>query len=87
VTRTTADWLAVLEPADIWCADVLSWTRLRQTEGYQILGMEQEILCPGGTPLKTLRCPIRIDGAVSTSSVGAPVIGQHTAEIEREFAI
>lgn len=86
-TRRTADWLAVLEPADIWCADVLSWTRLRQTEGYQILGMEQEILCPGGTPLKTLRCPIRIDGAVSTSSVGAPAIGQHTAEIEREFAI
>ncbi len=86
-TRRTADWLAVLEPADIWCADVLSWTRLRQTEGYQILGMEQEILCPGGTPLKTLRCPIRIDGAVSTSPVGAPAIGQHNAEIENEFAI
>lgn len=86
-TRRTADWLAVLEPADIWCADVLSWSRLRQTEGYQILGMEQEILCPGGTPLKTLRCPIRIDGAVSTSPVGAPAIGQHNAEIENEFAI
>ena len=86
-TRRTADWLAVLEPADIWCADVLSWTRLRQTEGYKILGMEQEILCPGGTPLKTLRCPIRIDGAVSTSSVGAPSIGQHTTAIEKEFAI
>ncbi len=86
-TRRTAEWLAVLEPADIWCADVLSWTRLRQTEGYQILAMEQEIFCPGGTPLKTLRCPIRIDGAVSTSPVGAPAIGQHNAEIEQEFAI
>ena len=86
-TRDTAAWLAVLEPADIWCADVLSWTRLRETEGYQILDMEQEIRCPGGTPLQTLRCPIRIDGVVSTSSVGAPAIGQHTAEIEREFAI
>jgi CoA:oxalate CoA-transferase len=86
-TRDTAAWLAVLEPADIWCADVLSWKRLRETEGYQILDMEQEIRCPGGTPLQTLRCPIRIDGVVSTSSVGAPAIGQHTAEIEREFAI
>lgn len=86
-TRNTADWLAVLEPADIWCADVLSWTRLRATEGYQILGMEQEILCPGGTPLKTLRCPIRIDGSVSKSSIGAPAIGQHTADIDAEFAI
>ncbi len=86
-TRPTADWLAVLEPADIWCADVLSWSRLRQTEGYQVLGMEQEILCPGGTPLKTLRCPIRIDGSISTSSVGAPSIGQHNAAIDAEFAI
>ena len=86
-TRNTTDWLAVLEPADIWCADVLSWTRLRGTEGYQVLGMEQEILCPGGTPLKTLRCPIRIDGSVSKSSVGAPAIGQHTAEIDAEFSI
>lgn len=86
-TRPTADWLALLEPADIWCADVLSWSRLRQTEGYQVLGMEQEILCPGGTPLKTLRCPIRIDGSISTSSVGAPSIGQHNAAIDAEFAI
>jgi CoA:oxalate CoA-transferase len=86
-TRGTADWLAVLEPADIWCADVLSWTRMRGTEGYQVLGMEQEILCPGGTPLKTLRCPIRIDGAVSKSSAGAPAIGQHTADIDAEFKI
>lgn len=86
-TRGTADWLAVLDPADIWCADVLSWTRLRQTEGYQVLGMEQEILCPGGTPLNTLRCPIRIDGAVSKSSVGAPAIGQHTADIDAEFSL
>jgi CoA:oxalate CoA-transferase len=86
-TRSTTDWLAILEPADIWCADVLSWTRLRRTEGYQALGMEQEILCPGGTPLKTLRCPIRIDGAVSTSSVGAPAIGQHNAGIDAEFSL
>lgn len=86
-TRDTAAWLAVLEPADIWCADVLSWKRLRETEGYQILGMEQEIRCPGGTPLQTLRCPIRIDGHISKSARGAPAIGQHTAVIDAEFSI
>lgn len=85
--RDTAAWLAVLEPADIWCAEVFSWTRLRETEGYQILGMEQEIRCPGGTPLQTLRCPIRIDGHISKSARGAPAIGQHTAAIDAEFPI
>jgi CoA:oxalate CoA-transferase len=86
-TRPTAHWLSILEPADIWCADVLSWERLRQTEGYRVLDMEQEIRCPGGTPLKTLRCPIRIDGAISKSPLGAPAIGQHNSGIEAEFNI
>lgn len=86
-TRATAHWLSILEPADIWCADVLSWERLRQTEGYRVLDMEQEILCPAGTPLKTLRCPIRIDGGISKSPVGAPAIGQHTGAIDAEFEL
>ena len=86
-TGTTAHWLSILEPADIWCADVLSWERLRRTEGYRVLDMEQEIFCPAGTPLKTLRCPIRIDGAISKSPLGAPAIGQHTADIDAELGI
>lgn len=86
-TQSTAHWLSILEPADIWCADVLSWKRLRQTEGYQVLDMEQEVRCPGGTPLKTLRCPIRIDGEISKSPLGAPAIGQHNSGIEAEFKI
>ena len=86
-TRPTAHWLSILEPADIWCADVLSRERLRQTEGYRVLDMDQEILCPAGTPLKTLRCPIHIDGGISKSPVGAPAVGQHTAAIDAEFSI
>lgn len=86
-TRRTAEWLAVLEPADVWCADVLSWKRLRETEGYRVLDMEQEIRCPGGTPITTLRCPIHIDGSVAKSPRGAPAIGQHTAAIDSEFSL
>ena len=86
-TRTTSDWLSILEPADIWCADVMSWERLRRTDGYRALEMEQEILCPGGTPLQTLRCPIRIDGSIAKSPAGAPAIGQHTSAINDEFGI
>jgi crotonobetainyl-CoA:carnitine CoA-transferase CaiB-like acyl-CoA transferase len=86
-TNTTTHWLSILEPADIWCADVLSWERLRQTEGYRVLDMEQEVLCPAGTPLKTLRCPIRIDGMISKFPIGAPAIGQHTDAINYEFNI
>lgn len=83
--HSTRHWLDILEPADIWCAEVLDWKTLRQTEAYQTLGMEQEVRCPGGSPLQTLRCPIRIDGEIFRSPRGAPAIGQHTQEILAEM--
>ena len=83
--QSTAHWLGILEPADIWCAEVLNWNQLRQTEGYRALDMEQEIVCPGGTPIQTLRCPIRIDGEIFKSHRGSPAIGQHNTQIASEF--
>lgn len=84
-TETTAHWLSILEPADIWCAEVMSWKTLRQTEGYQALDMEQTIYCPEGTPMPTLRCPIRIDGEIYKSPKGAPSIGQDNTTIKATF--
>ena len=84
-TQSTVHWLSILEPADIWCAEVMSWEKLRATPGYRALDMEQEVLCPAGTPLKTLRCPIRIDGEIYKSPAGAPSIGQHSARITTDF--
>ncbi len=80
-TKPTAHWLGILEPADIWCAEVLDYHRLRQTEGYQALEMEQTITCPGGTALRTTRCPIRIDGEIYKSRRGAPALGQDNAHV------
>jgi crotonobetainyl-CoA:carnitine CoA-transferase CaiB-like acyl-CoA transferase len=85
--QTTQYWLDILEPADVWCAEVMNWAQLRKTEGYQTLDMEQTVTCPGGTELKTLRSPIRIDGEIYKSSQGAPLVGQHTDEINEEFSI
>lgn len=85
--QPTSHWLGILEPADIWCAEVMTWEKLRKTDGYRALDMEQTVLCPQGTPLPTLRCPIRIDGEVYKSAKGAPSIGQHTAGIAAEFRL
>jgi crotonobetainyl-CoA:carnitine CoA-transferase CaiB-like acyl-CoA transferase len=65
----------------------MSWEKLRTTDGYRELDMEQVVKCPQGTPLATLRCPIRIDGEIFKSPIGAPAIGQHNAGILREFEI
>ncbi len=87
VTETTAHWLSILEPADVWCADVLTWPQLFAHEGFRVLEMLQTTTRASGTSLETTRCPIRIDGERLTSSVGAPTIGEHNALIEQEFSL
>ncbi|RME90120.1 MAG: CoA transferase [Verrucomicrobia bacterium] len=84
-TKPTADWLAVLEPADIWCAEVLDWKRLRAHEGYRVLGMEQTARRGDGFEHLTTRCPIRINGQRLYAGRGAPDVGEHNERILKEL--
>ena len=62
-TMGTAHWLALLQPADIWCAEVMDWPGLMASDAFGRLKMVQHI--SGATAsLDTLRGPLRIDGAV-----------------------
>ncbi len=86
-SQSTQYWLDILEPRDIWCADVLDWNRLFAHEGFQVLEMVQEVARDENVKMQTLRCPIRIDGERLFSSRGAPRIGQQTEEIMAEFKL
>lgn len=83
--QTTQHWLGILEPADIWCADVLTWSRLFEHEAFRSLDMIQTVGSRPEAVLRTTRCPIRIDGEFLTSPIGAPRIGEHNGEIAEEF--
>lgn len=85
LTRPTRHWLDRLEPADYWCAEVLSWSRLWQTDAFRALDFEQTVVRDDGPALRTTRCPITIDGERLKSPRGAPRVGQHTAQIQTEF--
>lgn len=87
LTRSAAHWLSILEPADIWCAEVLNMQQLMQHEGFRALDMVQQVNRPEGAIMRTLRCPIRIDGDVLKSSQGAPRLGADTDSIRLEFAL
>jgi CoA:oxalate CoA-transferase len=82
---TTAHWLSILEPADIWCAEVLDWKRLLDHDGFKVLGMLQTVRRGTGTTYQTTRCPIRIDGQRLYSEQGSPDLGEHTQLITREL--
>lgn len=83
--QTTEHWLNILEAADIWCSDVFTWPRLLGHEAFKALDMLQEVGRTSGARLVTTRCPIRVDGKIYKSALGAPRVGEHTEEIVREF--
>ncbi len=84
--RSTKEWLALLEPADIWCAEVFDYNTLSVQEGYRILEMEQEVIV-NNNRIKTTRCPIRVDGQLLKSIKGSPALGEHNTAIDKEFAL
>jgi len=84
-TRSTADWLAVLEPADIWCAKVLEWPELMESEGFRALDMLQTVTRDDGVSILTTRSPLRIDGQRPRTTRAAPLIGEQSASIRKEF--
>ena len=87
VNETTSTWISILEPADIWCASVMNYSELVNEEGYKVLNMDISVTTSSGLQITTTRCPIRVDGNFLTSSKGAPLLGEHNEQIEKQFLI
>lgn len=86
-TDTVEAWLAILEPADIWCAKVLNWPELLESEGFGVLDMLQTVGRGDGISLHTTRSPLRIDGIRPKFERAAPHVGEHNAAIWEEFGL
>lgn len=86
-TETTAHWLSILEPADIWCAKVLEWPELLASEGFKVLDMLQTVTRDDGVSIATTRSPIRVDGMRAGTHRAAPLIGEHSDRIREEFGL
>jgi crotonobetainyl-CoA:carnitine CoA-transferase CaiB-like acyl-CoA transferase len=87
LTRTTGEWLGVLEPADFWAAKVNTVHEMLADKGLAFADMIQEVERKNGTRLWTTRCPIRVDGEKLFCRKGSPVLGEDTESIKREFGL
>lgn len=83
--ENTDHWLSILEPADIWCAEVFSWNRLMKHEGFLALDMIQPVVMSDGYTFKTTRCPIVIDREILFSEKGTPRLGENTQQIIQQM--
>ena len=79
--RTTEAWLAILQPADIWCSEVLDWPQVLTSEAFRALDFEQIIKRSDEAELNALRGPIRLNGQTLKSGRAAPLLGEHTDQV------
>jgi crotonobetainyl-CoA:carnitine CoA-transferase CaiB-like acyl-CoA transferase len=86
-TQPTEHWLSILEPADIWCARVLNWDELMASEGFKVLDMLQTVTREDNVSITTTRAPLRIDGKRPRTGRAAPLIGEQSEAIRREFGL
>jgi len=86
-TQSTAHWLSILDPADVWCSEILGWPALLQHEAFKLLKMTRTITSSGGIRMHSLACPIRIDGERPSFDRGAPRLGADTQKIIAEFRL
>ena len=84
-TEATAHWLAILQRADVWCAEVLDWSALVANDAFKVLDMVQTVVREDAVAIRTTRAPFRVDGVRPRSERAAPRIGEHTGAIVAEF--
>jgi CoA:oxalate CoA-transferase len=85
--KTIDEWLAILEPADIWCAKVLTWPEMMASDGFKALDMLQTVTREDNVSILTTRSPLRVDGIRPMVDRAAPRIGEHSEKIRAEFGL
>jgi crotonobetainyl-CoA:carnitine CoA-transferase CaiB-like acyl-CoA transferase len=83
-TRTTAEWLALLEPAGVPCAPVLTRKEVITHPQTIANGVIVESDHPVAGRLRQTRTAARFEGTPAEHRFGAPTLGQHTDDILRE---
>ncbi|MGZ9719762.1 CaiB/BaiF CoA transferase family protein [Rhizobium miluonense] len=83
--KTVREWLALLEPADIWAAEVLDWPKLLQSAAFRQLDMLQTVTREDGVSVRTTASPIRVNGVRHKDGLAAPTIGSQSEKIRAEF--
>lgn len=83
-TRSTAEWLALLEAADIPCAPAHSLSSLREDPHLRATGFFQEEHHPSEGALTRMAAPVRFPAHGEIPRAPTPRLGEHGREILSE---
>jgi CoA:oxalate CoA-transferase len=80
-TKTTAEWLALLEPAGIMCGPVNNIAQVVNDPHIKERGMVVEVAHPRVGKLKVIGTPMKFSRTQCKFEKACPDVGEHTAEI------
>jgi crotonobetainyl-CoA:carnitine CoA-transferase CaiB-like acyl-CoA transferase len=86
-TRTTAEWMSLLEEADIPYTPLRTIDDLVADPHLDAIGFFTSIEHPSEGPIKSMRTPLTFGDTKMQSPDPAPMLGQHSREILRELAL
>ena len=85
-TRSTAEWMALLEANDVPCAPALKRSEVITHPQVVAAGSIVDLDHPAAGRLRQARSPARFDGTPSAIRCGAPLLGEHTDEVLKELS-
>ncbi|MEI6161291.1 MAG: CoA transferase, partial [Roseococcus sp.] len=86
-TRGTADWLALLEAADLPCAPVHDLPALRADPHLNARGFFQQEAHPSEGALTRMAAPVRFSAHGEIPRGPTPRLGEHGREVLREAGL
>lgn len=84
-TRSTGEWLPLLEAADIFCAPVYNYEQLTSAEQVRANGYVTSLAHPRVGETQLVACPITFSETPAAMAGPEPALGEHTAAVLRSF--
>ncbi len=83
--KTSAEWLALLDAAGVPAGPVLTIAQMLQHPQVRARDMVVETDNLAAGPTRAIGCPIKLSATPTSVRRSAPVYGEHTEEVLREF--
>jgi crotonobetainyl-CoA:carnitine CoA-transferase CaiB-like acyl-CoA transferase len=84
-TRTKAEWIAAFDAAQVPVGPVHSIGEALTHPQTLARGMVVDLVHPAAGPTKALGCPIHFSATPTAITRPAPLLGEHTREVLREY--
>lgn len=83
VTRTTADWIALLEPAGVPCGPINTIAQVFDDPHVRARGLQIAMEHPSAGPILLVANPIRLSETPVEYRMPPPLLGEHTKDVLR----